>query len=76
MTTVRGFKQNNPHTEMLKRQTAAWPQVRIYRALPNLAALLADADLAIGAGGVTTWERTHARALMISRATSTAKTLG
>lgn len=42
------------------RTTAAWtqhPRVRLHWELPNLAALLASVDLAIGASGTATWER-------------------
>jgi UDP-2,4-diacetamido-2,4,6-trideoxy-beta-L-altropyranose hydrolase len=35
----------------------ARPGVTVHEAMPSLAELLASADLAIGAGGTTTWER-------------------
>lgn len=33
------------------------PQVRVHRGLPSLAGLMMQADLALGAGGATSWER-------------------
>jgi len=41
----------------LARQAAARPGIRLHDPRPHLADLMADADLAIGAGGTTTWER-------------------
>jgi UDP-2,4-diacetamido-2,4,6-trideoxy-beta-L-altropyranose hydrolase len=46
-----------PHLASLARQLENWPQATLHRALPHLADLMVDADLAIGAGGTTTWER-------------------
>lgn len=48
---------NNPHAETIARQAAARPRTRLHGVRPHLADLMADADLAIGAGGTTTWER-------------------
>lgn len=48
---------NNSHREALERQSRARPQTTIYDPRPHLADLMAQADLAIGAGGATTWER-------------------
>lgn len=48
---------NNPHRETLAKQARERPQTTIYGPLPHLADLMAQADLAIGAGGATTWER-------------------
>ncbi|WP_181259243.1 UDP-2,4-diacetamido-2,4,6-trideoxy-beta-L-altropyranose hydrolase [Pseudoduganella armeniaca] len=47
----------NPHHEALARQCAALPGVRLHRQVDNVAALMARADLAIGAGGGAMWER-------------------
>ena len=46
-----------PHLADLGRQLENWPHATLYRALPHLADLMLEADLAIGAGGTTTWER-------------------
>ena len=48
---------NNPHRKMIERAAAERPQTRIYGPRPHLADLMTEADLAIGAGGATTWER-------------------
>lgn len=48
---------NNPNREALERQSRERPQTTIYGLRPHLADLMAQADLAIGAGGATTWER-------------------
>ena len=48
---------NNPHRETLEKQVRERPQTTIYGSRPHLADLMAQADLAIGAGGATTWER-------------------
>jgi UDP-2,4-diacetamido-2,4,6-trideoxy-beta-L-altropyranose hydrolase len=41
----------------IERLTASHPNVVLHSGLPTLAPLMAEADLAIGAGGATTWER-------------------
>jgi UDP-2,4-diacetamido-2,4,6-trideoxy-beta-L-altropyranose hydrolase len=46
----------NPHVEALARQCAA-AGFTFHRQAANMAELMAQADLAIGAGGSTTWER-------------------
>ena len=48
---------NNPHRVALEEQVLARPLTNLYGFRPHLADLIAQADLAIGAGGVTTWER-------------------
>ena len=48
---------NNPHRTELERLAAARARTRIHGPLPDLASLMARADLGLGAGGVTTWER-------------------
>ena len=48
---------NHPQREQLTVQAAARPGTRVHGPRPHLADLMAAADLAIGAGGATTWER-------------------
>lgn len=48
---------NNPHRELLLGQAMERGGTRIHDALPHLADLMAAADVAVGAGGATTWER-------------------
>lgn len=48
---------NNPHADEIARQVTSRPHTNIYPPRPHLADLMSRADLAIGAGGVTTWER-------------------
>lgn len=48
---------NHPAASALEEQAAARPHTTLYKDLPSLAGLMSRADLAIGAGGVTTWER-------------------
>jgi UDP-2,4-diacetamido-2,4,6-trideoxy-beta-L-altropyranose hydrolase len=43
--------------EDIRRLAKSHRNVRVHSDLPTLAPLLAEADLAIGAGGTTTWER-------------------
>ncbi len=47
----------NPHHEALARQCEALPGARLLRQVDNIAELMAQADLAIGAGGGAMWER-------------------
>lgn len=48
---------NNPHREALAGKAEARPGTTLHAPRPHLADLMAAADLAIGAGGTTTWER-------------------
>jgi len=48
---------NNSHRAVLAEQAAARPRTILYGSRPHLADLMAPADLAVGAGGGTTWER-------------------
>ena len=48
---------NNAHRETLAAQAAARQGTRLHPPRPHLADLMVEADLAIGAGGSTTWER-------------------
>jgi UDP-2,4-diacetamido-2,4,6-trideoxy-beta-L-altropyranose hydrolase len=43
--------------EDLKRKAASDPRVRIHQQPPSISALMAEADLCVGAGGIMTWER-------------------
>jgi UDP-2,4-diacetamido-2,4,6-trideoxy-beta-L-altropyranose hydrolase len=48
---------SNPHRQDITRLAYGRPQTSVYGPVPHLAELLAGADLAVGAGGGTTWER-------------------
>ena len=48
---------HSPHREAVEELVAIRPQTTLHGPLPSLAGLIARADLAIGAGGATTWER-------------------
>jgi UDP-2,4-diacetamido-2,4,6-trideoxy-beta-L-altropyranose hydrolase len=45
------------HADMIRRQVLECPSVTIHNTLSSLARLMVKADLAIGAGGTTSWER-------------------
>ncbi|MFO0795676.1 MAG: UDP-2,4-diacetamido-2,4,6-trideoxy-beta-L-altropyranose hydrolase [Candidatus Brocadiaceae bacterium] len=47
----------NPHKEQIKQLCATMPKISFYCQVDNIAQLMANADLAIGAGGTVTWER-------------------
>jgi RimJ/RimL family protein N-acetyltransferase len=47
----------SPHRQVLAELVARRPYTTLHTPLPSLAGLIARADLAIGAGGATTWER-------------------
>lgn len=47
----------NPHKEQVKKLCSETPNTTFYCQVNNMAQLMAGADLAIGAGGSTTWER-------------------
>jgi UDP-2,4-diacetamido-2,4,6-trideoxy-beta-L-altropyranose hydrolase len=47
----------NPHEAEILELAGKDSRVRVYAALPSLAELLARADICVGAGGATTWER-------------------
>jgi UDP-2,4-diacetamido-2,4,6-trideoxy-beta-L-altropyranose hydrolase len=49
--------RNNPHRAEIEQQIAARPRSRLHIEVENMAELMAKADLALGAGGCTTWER-------------------
>jgi UDP-2,4-diacetamido-2,4,6-trideoxy-beta-L-altropyranose hydrolase len=48
---------SNPHRESLQARAASLPRVRTHHRVIRMAALMEHADLALGAGGATTWER-------------------
>lgn len=48
---------NNPNREGLEAQVRQRRHTRMYGPRPHLADLMSQADLAIGAGGATNWER-------------------
>jgi UDP-2,4-diacetamido-2,4,6-trideoxy-beta-L-altropyranose hydrolase len=47
----------NPHKGALEQLARAQQHMTLHEALPSLSALMSQADLAVGAGGGTTWER-------------------
>ena len=47
----------SPHRQAVEELVASRPHTTLHGPLPSLAGLIARADLAIGAGGATTWER-------------------
>jgi UDP-2,4-diacetamido-2,4,6-trideoxy-beta-L-altropyranose hydrolase len=47
----------SPHRQAVAELVARRPHTTLHEPLPSLAGLIARADLAIGAGGATTWER-------------------
>jgi UDP-2,4-diacetamido-2,4,6-trideoxy-beta-L-altropyranose hydrolase len=48
---------NHPRRQALERQAVGRANIRLHGTRPHLADLMDAADLAIGAGGTTTWER-------------------
>lgn len=47
----------SPHREEIERMCAAAEDFRIHVQAPHMAQLMAAADLALGAGGISAWER-------------------
>ena len=47
----------NPHKEKIKQICTTMPNTKFYSNVDNIGELMSKADLAIGAGGTTTWER-------------------
>ncbi|MBI5329733.1 MAG: UDP-2,4-diacetamido-2,4,6-trideoxy-beta-L-altropyranose hydrolase [Betaproteobacteria bacterium] len=47
----------SPHAASLRQQADGCAQVVLHNELPSLAPLMVQADLALGAGGATSWER-------------------
>ncbi len=48
---------NSPHAAEIQEQAQSHANITVHDALPTLAPLIMQADLAIGASGVTSWER-------------------
>lgn len=48
---------SNPRRKDIERRCSARPRTVLHKSAPHLADLLSKADIAIGAGGATTWER-------------------
>ena len=48
---------DGPHTDAIRHQVETEDNVQLHFGLPSLAPLMAKADIAIGAGGATSWER-------------------
>ena len=48
---------NSPYEKMIHQQIRDTKNIKIYSGMKTLAPLMAKADLAIGAGGATSWER-------------------
>lgn len=51
--------ESNPHRELVKKKCEELPNFHYHCQVDNMAELMARADLAIGAGGSTTWERCY-----------------
>lgn len=47
----------SPNAEIVRQQVAGQGNIHLHSGLPTLAPLMAIADLAVGAGGATNWER-------------------
>jgi len=47
----------NPHQEEIANLCSTLPKAKLHRQINNIAELMMEADLAIGAGGGTVWER-------------------
>jgi UDP-2,4-diacetamido-2,4,6-trideoxy-beta-L-altropyranose hydrolase len=47
----------NPHKDQIEALCKAMPQTQFHCQVPNMADIMLRADLALGAGGSTTWER-------------------
>jgi UDP-2,4-diacetamido-2,4,6-trideoxy-beta-L-altropyranose hydrolase len=52
---------HSPHRQVVEELVACRPHTKLHGPLPSLAGLMARADLAIGAAGATTWERSCLR---------------
>ncbi|MNL13123.1 UDP-N-acetylglucosamine transferase [compost metagenome] len=50
---------SNPHQDVIRVRCERAPRTSLHVAVPHMAELMSRADLAIGAGGTTTWERCY-----------------
>ena len=48
---------NSPYADSVREQVSSHNNIHLHDSLPTLAPLMLKADLAIGAGGATSWER-------------------
>ena len=62
--------RDNPDLERLRAMAADWPALEIHEFVDDAAALMQEADLAIGAGGVSALERLAAGVPSIVQATA------
>lgn len=51
--------ESNQNKEMIKKKCEKLPNVSFYCQVENMAELMSEADLSIGAGGSSTWERCY-----------------
>lgn len=51
------ISSNSPHAHVIRQQVAGYSHIHLHSDLPTLAPLMMNADLAVGAGGATSWER-------------------
>jgi len=51
------ISENNPYRDELKELALTRPLTQLHIQVDNMASIMAKADLAIGSGGATTWER-------------------
>lgn len=49
--------ETNPHQDSVRRMVEGMPSVTYHSQVNNIAELMAHADLSIGAGGISAWER-------------------
>lgn len=51
------LSNNSTHLASIQKMSIGHPNIHIYSTLPSLSTLIVKADLAIGAAGITNWER-------------------
>jgi len=49
--------ENNPHRDELKKLVLTRPHTHLHIQVDNMASIMGQADLAVGSGGMNTWER-------------------
>lgn len=57
LTTTVIASPTNPHQAEIKKRAGQIPGVTFESQVPDMASLMNEADIFLGAGGVTTWER-------------------